>query len=74
MVVLTRDDIINGASKTTEYESQILGKTVTIRALTDGEYSQIEALKKDVGKIRTNVGLDKNQDINLDNATEKATR
>lgn len=69
MTVLTRDDIINGARKTSEYESKILNKTVTIRALTDGEYSQVEALKKDVGKISTNVQLNKGDDINLDKTT-----
>lgn len=74
MVVLTRDDIINGTRKTTEYESKILGQTVTIRALTDGEYSQIEALKKDIGKIQANVNLDKKGGIDLEGTASSATK
>lgn len=73
MVVLTRADIINGKQKTKEFESKIINKTVLIRALTDGEYSQIDTIKKDVGKIKTDIQLDKVKKMDIDEMVDEAT-
>lgn len=74
MVVLTKSDIINGASEPQEVYIPLLKKSVLLKPLTDGQYSEIKAIKNDIGKIKTNVSLGKNGELDIDKTTTNAKK
>lgn len=71
MVLLTRKDIINGASERQEVEIPLLGQTISLRPLTDGEYAEIEAIRKDVGEIKTNLAFDEKGGVDVNKVRKK---
>lgn len=73
-MLLTRSDIINGTFERKEVMIELLGQEISLRPLTDGEFNAIEAIKKDIGKVKTLVKVEKGKEDNIDieEAAQKA--
>lgn len=74
MVVLTRADILNGKFERQEVYIKILDKEISLRPLTDGEYNAVIAVQKDMGKVKTNIKLDKDGSIDTNKIREEAEK
>jgi len=72
MVLLTRSEIINGKAERKDVYIKALKKEISLRPLTDGEYNHIQAVEKDIGKIKANVDMTRDGDISLDEARKDA--
>ena len=70
MVQLTRADIINGKSQIVDVYIPLLDEEISLRPLTDGEYSHITGLKKDMGKIKAKAQIDGTGNIDIDKTIE----
>lgn len=74
MVVLTKADILNGKQGTQEIFISLLDKEITLRPLTDGEYSEYQAIKKDMGVAKTNLDMGKLDQINNKGSESEAIK
>lgn len=73
-MIITKSDVLNGEIAREEVYIKAWDKEVSLKPLNDGELSEIEAKKKDIGKIKANLELDKTGNIDTNRIKNEAMK
>ena len=72
-MLLKRKDILNGAQNRQDVYIKLLDEEISLKPLTDGEFAEIEAIRKDVGEVTTNLALNKSGGVDVNRAKKQVT-